>query len=201
MRIQKVAPIDHFNLIIKFEDGKLRKFPNVALRNTEIWFLAFPMKLRSYIEIADGLKWQPCDKQLNWNGKNVWDGEATLSSSDLFRMSDSISHADAQSALLTIGMKNRAPTEQDKRHHEYFVAIRPFEFDKWLVFGESIGGGFAERGGSTALSSEELSQRENWENHCALAGCDWIVPILKSQDKKHDNLVDVIISQDKQTQI
>ena len=201
MRIKRVVPIDHFNLLIKFEDGGLRKFPNIVLRDTEIWFLAFPMKLRSYIQEADGLRWQSIDKQLNWDGKNVWDGEVVLSSSDLLKMSDSISQDDVQSSLLTIGMKNQAPTEQDERHHEYFVAVRPFEPDKWLVFGESIGGGFAERGGSIALSSEELSQRENWESHCVLAGCDWVVPILKGKDKRDDDIVDDIIYQYKQAQI
>lgn len=201
MRVDKFVPIDHFNLIITFEDGGLRKLPNVVLRDTEIWFLAFPMKLRSYIDLADGLKWQPSDKRLNWDGKNVWDGEVTLSSSDLLKIPDLISKAEVQSSLLTIGMKNQAPTEQDARHHEYFVAIRPFESDKWLVFGESIGGGFAELGGSIALSSEELIQRENWESHCVLAGCDWVVPILKSKDKRDDNIVDDIIYQYKQAKI
>lgn len=201
IRIEKVVPTDEYNLIVRFEGGGLRRFPNTVLRDTDIWFLAFPMKLRSYIELEDGLQWKSCNKQLSWKGKNVWDGEVMLSSSDLVKMSDSISQADVQSSLLTIGMNDQAPTEQDARHHVYFVAIRPFESDKWLVFGESIGGGFAERGGSISLSSEELSQFEGWESHCVLAGCDWLVPILKSKDERGNSIVDDIIYQYKQTKI
>ena len=198
MKIQKVIPIEGGELVIRFDNGEFRVFPNQGLSDTEIWFLHFPHKLQSYVEHADGLRWDAVNKSQIWNGKNVWDGEVSLSASQLWDMSDEISLEKRQSKLLPIAMKNQAPTKQHSTHHVYFVYINPFNAEKLLTFGESIAGGHGERGGAISLSRSALNEFEQWQNHSLLAGCDWLIPILKEDNQTDEQTIDRIIAQFRQ---
>ncbi|OZG75032.1 hypothetical protein BTA51_01115 [Hahella sp. CCB-MM4] len=156
-QLHKVVPLDHFNLILEFENGQLRKFPKERVGGTDMWFLAFPMKLRSYLQKDGGLVWESIDKTQMWGGQNVWEQKLSLSADQLFDVSEAVSLPQLESCLLTVGMENQAPTSEDEKHHVYCVSIRPFSCHKWLIFSESIGGGHGERGGSVSLSTLELS--------------------------------------------
>ena len=179
LTITRVVPLEQFKLIIEFDDGSLRQFPGGRVANTPLWFLAFPTKLRACDVSPSGLQWQAVDQTLMWDGQNVWAQEVSLDISTLLEWSVPVSVEELSQGLLTVAMTNQAPTEQDSRHHVYFVGIRPFCNDSWVVLGESIGGGMAERGGSVALAVENLDSFSDWRQHCALAGCDWIVPLLE----------------------
>lgn len=195
MKIQRVLPIDNGKLVIEFDNGVLREFPNKVLNDTDVWFLGYFGKLQSYIEGVDRLSWLPIDKYEERNGKNIWSGEASLLASQLWDMSDALSQRDLAFKGLSLGMKNQAPTEQHLKHHVYFLYIAPFKTEEWLIFGESIGGGFGERGGALPLSRNALDEFENWENHCLLAGCDWIIPILKKINETDEQIMGEIISE------
>ena len=181
LSIRRVVPLEQFGLIIELDDGSLRQFPNARMADTPLWFLAFPTRLRAVDVSSVGLQWSSVNKTLMWAGQNVWAQEASLDVSALLEWSSPVSVKELEQALLTVAMTNQAPTEQDARHHEYFVGIRPFCEDNWIVLGESIGGGFAERGGSVALSMENLDSVSDWRQHCILAGCDWMVSLLEDE--------------------
>lgn len=178
--IKRVVPLEQFKLIIEFDDGSLRQFPHARVADTPLWFLAFPSKLRACEVSPSGLQWQAVDQTLMWDGQNVWAQQASLDIPTLLEWSSPITLDELSMSLLNVAMTNQAPTEQDARHHVYFVGIRPFCEDNWVVLGESIGGGFAERGGSVALAVENLDSFSDWRGHCVLAGCDWMVALLEA---------------------
>ncbi|KGD65589.1 hypothetical protein Y5S_00813 [Alcanivorax nanhaiticus] len=180
LSIKRVVPLEQFKLIIEFDDGSLRQFPGTRVAETPLWFLAFPTKLSACDVTPSGLQWQPVDKTLMWDDQNVWAQEASLDIPALLEWSACVSAEELSHGLLTVAMTNQAPTEQDSRHHVYSVGIKPFCDGAWVVLGESIGGGFAERGGSVALAVENLDSFSDWRRHCVLAGCDWMVPLLEA---------------------
>lgn len=180
LTIRRVVPLEQFKLIIEFDDGSLRQFPASRVADTPLWFLAFPTKLRACEVSPSGLQWQAVDLTLMWDGQNVWAQEASLDIPALLEWSAPISEDELSMSLLVVAMTNQAPTEQDSRHHVYSMGIRPFCDGSWVVLGESIGGGFAERGGSVALAVENLDSFSDWRRHCVLAGCDWMVPLLEA---------------------
>ena len=193
LSIKRVVPLESFKLIIEFDDGSFRQFPSARVADTPLWFLAFPLKLRACDVTPGAMSWTALDKTQMWDGQNVWEQEASLDVPALLEWSETVDFADLKTATLTLGMENRAPTEQDQRHHVYTVSIRPFCDDKWLVLGESIGGGFAERGGSVAPTLDSIDTFGDWKRHCQLAGCDWVVPFFLRVDMDHAERVDDIL--------
>ena len=201
MKIKRVIPIDGGKLIIEFDGGELRQFPNKNLRDSDIWFLQFTDKLQSYNNDVDSLSWMPIDKKQIRDGKNIWDGEAILSAIELWNMSDVVLREDIQDKWLTLGRKNHAPTEEDPKNHTYYLSIKPFNTDQWIISGLSIGGGFAERGGTRPFSRNELDDFDKWEHYCILSGCSWIIPLIKNINATDDKVIDDIISQYRREQI
>ena len=181
-RIKRVVPLESFNLIIEFEDGSLRQFPNTRVADTALWFLAFPLKLRTVDVFPSGLHWGAVSRTQLWDGQNLWEQQASLDVATLMEWSDPVQIETLSQAVLNVAMRNQAPTDQDPRHHVYVVGIRPFADQDWVILGESIGGGHAERGGSVALAVDRLDSFKGWREHCALAGCGWIVPMLEDNN-------------------
>ncbi|AJX16259.1 hypothetical protein [Burkholderia ubonensis] len=82
--------------------------------------------------------------------------------------------------MITIGMKNIAPSAQHRTHHVYVFAVdaasvRPF------IFEESIGGGHAELGGSIALRMCDLDGWPgDWRAHLRQAGCEDAIAVIET---------------------
>ncbi|KVT93265.1 hypothetical protein WK60_12525 [Burkholderia ubonensis] len=82
--------------------------------------------------------------------------------------------------MITIGMKNVAPSAQHRTHHVYVFAVdaasvRPF------IFEESIGGGHAELGGSIALRMCDLDGwAGDWRAHLRQAGCEDAIAVIEA---------------------
>ncbi|MBN3817544.1 hypothetical protein G3N57_13405 [Paraburkholderia sp. Se-20369] len=95
--------------------------------------------------------------------------------------------------MITIGMKNVAPSTQHLTHHVYVFAVdassvRPF------IFEESIGGGHRELGGSIALRMCDLeSWPGDWREHLRQAGCEGAIAVIEAAvDERH--AVDAVLT-------
>jgi len=95
---------------------------------------------------------------------------------------------------IAISFKNQAPTEQDKTHHVYCFYIHPFNREKPFMLAESIGGGHAERGGSTTLSLKELLQYKDWKAHLEKSGCTWAIEVIEQYQPDIERIADILTS-------
>ena len=84
--------------------------------------------------------------------------------------------------LITLGIRNIAPSAEDPHHDVYIVQFDPGAAQPFRL-GQSIRGGHAERGGSISLALDELeSWTGDWRQHLRHAGCAWaIAPIEAAQ--------------------
>ncbi|MFS0703947.1 hypothetical protein AB6N23_05425 [Cellulomonas sp. 179-A 9B4 NHS] len=121
-----------------------------------------------------------------------WPGGKVLTTGDLVARSRPASVRELESLHLRVAYRNQAPTPQDARHHVYSVYVRPFAAQPF-VLGESIGGGHGERGGQATFTLAELRAWAGWEEHCALAGCGWVVPVLSTEGADERACVDALV--------
>ena len=111
----------------------------------------------------------------------TWKNKKFLLAKELYLNSEIVSPEHLKNRLLTLGMRNQAPTKAHPTHHEYYIMLRPFDLDYPFFLCESIAGGHGERGGCIKLSMLELLSRNNWKEHFILSGCDWCLPIIEDQ--------------------
>jgi hypothetical protein len=81
--------------------------------------------------------------------------------------------------MIQIAHRNRAPSKDDARHDEYAFDLDIDDALQPLFFTQSIGGGFAERGGSFRLGVHELTVVEGWRESLEMAGCGWVIGVLE----------------------
>ncbi|WP_369980572.1 hypothetical protein [Xanthomonas bundabergensis] len=84
--------------------------------------------------------------------------------------------------LISIGMRNIAPSADDPLHDVYEVLIDPAAA-RPLCLAQSIHGGHADRGVAVFLGLDELDAwAGDWRLHLRHAGCAWaIAPIEAAQ--------------------
>ncbi|MCC4596644.1 hypothetical protein NRY95_08120 [Xanthomonas campestris pv. phormiicola] len=84
--------------------------------------------------------------------------------------------------LISIGMRNIAPSADDPLHDVYEVLIDPAAA-RPLCLAQSIHGGHADRGGAVFLGLDELDAwAGDWRLHLRHADCAWaIAPIEAAQ--------------------
>lgn len=183
--IKKVIPADRYGLLVEFESAGLRVFqPRHYFQQQEpegqYDFLALPPKFRHLIWDAHQVHWPAVtDREQIWGGHNIWPFELTLSADQLYELSEPFPDAQLKFVAYPVSMKNRAPTDQDARHHVFFVSLKPFSSQPFVI-GESIGGGHGERGGSFVCSLAELYVRKNWRQHFEYSGCGWVVDLIEN---------------------
>lgn len=200
-RITQVIPADRHGLLVEFAEAGLRVFqprryfqqqPPEAQYN----FLVLPPKFRHLTWNAHQVHWPAVtDRELCWDGHNVWPYELTLSAEQLLELSEPFSETELPFVSYPLAMQNRAPTDQDARHHVFFVGLKPFCPQPFCV-GESIGGGHGERGGSNAFTFDELMDWA-WKPHFELSGCGWAIDVICQAKKKgssQDELVAELIN-------
>ena len=83
--------------------------------------------------------------------------------------------------IVTIAQRNRAPSAEDARHDVHAFDVDDAHPLQPLIFSQSIGGGFAERGGSCRLGVHELADNTFWRELLSLAGCGWVIGILEAR--------------------
>jgi hypothetical protein len=81
--------------------------------------------------------------------------------------------------MIQIAHRNRAPSKDDARHDEYAFDLDIDDALQPLFFTQSIGGGFAERGGSYRLGVHELTAVDGWRRYLEMAGCGWVIGVLE----------------------
>jgi hypothetical protein len=179
MTLRKAIPIDYFEIILEFSDGRFRKFtPSHSGPTKQFTFLMFPHKLKAFRLVPQGLEW--------YNG-------VQLNFDFLMKHSTPILPADLIHKSLQLGYRNNAPTLEDSRHHEYYCHVNPFDEQNPITIGESIGGGHAERGGQRALGLAELFNLD-WEDHFRKAGCEWAIEIIEKHNDQSDVLIDQLVA-------
>lgn len=175
--ILSVIPSDHNGLLVDFAGLGLRVFrPRDYFERQpapdDSNFLSFPTRFRHLIWNDRQVCWpRVSDRELIWEGENIWLNELTLSSDQLYQLSRPIPESDLKFISYPLGMKNQAPTAEDARHHVFFVSLTPFSARPFCI-GESIGGGHGERGGANTYSLDELMEKDRMA-HFEASGCDW----------------------------
>lgn len=195
-RISRVIPAEYTGLLIEFEEQGMRVFrPRDYFEHQaepgNVNFLGFPTKFRHLIWSADKVTWpQVSDRELIWEGENIWLNELTLSSDQLYQLSEPIPERDLKFISYPLGMRNQAPTAEDARHHVFFVMLSPFSSQPFCL-GESIGGGHGERGGSNAYSLGELMEKDRMA-HFEASGCEWAMTAICQAYEQHMSQAEVI---------
>ena len=163
MQLLQVFPSSYYELLLVFSDHSCRLLkykPNSALS-----FMGYPAELKALRSSAEGIEWK--------NG-------VRFTVDQLYELSAELSFEQQASVEFTIGSQNNAPTDQDERHHEYFVQVYPLNMQKPFQVGESIGGGHGERGGASALSLQQLlAWPPGWKEHFRRSGCAWAIGIVE----------------------
>lgn len=176
--IQKIVPVDWFELIIVLNDGEKRIFSKNADMLKSYEFLAFPDKLRAFSYGDDFVEWE--------HGLR-------LNLPEVIQCSEPIKDEEAKRKSLSISRKNQAPTNEHPRHHVYDVSLKPFDSDKLFVLSESIGGGHADTGGSRYFSLAELIVYPGWKAHFEMADCDWGIDFVKKWIEQPDRLIEAML--------
>lgn len=162
MELRYVFPSGYYELLLVFPGSD--RLLN-AQSHIELSFMGLPDQLKALRYTPNEIEWK--------NGK-------TFSADQLHAMSRSLPTVRSVSIWFTLGSRNNAPTDQDPRHHEYYVNVYPMNKLKPFTLGESIGGGFAERGGDTRLSMEELlAWPHDWKEHFRKSGCSWAIGFVE----------------------
>ncbi|GAA1799059.1 hypothetical protein GCM10009682_20860 [Luedemannella flava] len=94
--------------------------------------------------------------------------------------------------MLRVAFRNQAPTREHPTHHLYYVYVVPFASKPFLI-GESINGGHGEMGGSASLDLAEPRAWPGWEQHFALSGCGWAVPLIGADAAAERASVDAVV--------
>ncbi|GAA4346386.1 hypothetical protein [Kangiella taiwanensis] len=176
-RILNIVPNENWQLIIEFIGSEYRLLNTYLPRDEFNWGdLAYPQHMKRYVFTPE---------------KIIWEFGGELNAEYLYEKSVKVDKKDLESEYLRLGYKNQAPTKEDKRHHVYYVYLRPFT-KQLFSLGESIGGGHAERGGGRAYSYEELLLDSQWQQHFELSGCSWAIPIIKRQGDRSSVMADLI---------
>jgi hypothetical protein len=86
-----------------------------------------------------------------------------------------------------VSQKNNAPTDKHDSHHVYYFGIDDLNIEKPFILGESIGGGFGERGGQSNFDFEGLFKwQAGWQEHIEKSGCAWVIEIILAAYKEND---------------
>ncbi len=177
MSIKDVVPTDSWKLIFTFDNGENRILDYKDL-DDKFGFLAYPNQLKAFSFSTECVTWK--------NG-------ITLDVETIISHSCKVEKEDVENMNITIGQKNQAPTDQDSRHHVYFVSLYPFNANP-ITIGESIGGGHGERGGCSSFTFEKLKGIKDWKNHFKKSGCDWAIePIDKDSWDSQDIINNLLI--------
>lgn len=164
-----VMPTERWHLVLVFADTSPRLLDLAPLRERRNWpLLAYPNHYKHVRIDAQRLHWAP---------------GMELEAAEAFALSTPMAEAELEHQVLRLGYRNQAPTAEHPSHHVYGVYLYPFRGKPFEV-GESIGGGYLERGGSVSLNLQELRARENWQMDFELAGCGWAVDsIMAAEDE------------------
>lgn len=141
-------------------------------------FLAYPNQLKAFSFNSNEVEWK--------NG-------VTLDLATVILKSRVVEISEIKNEYITMGQENIAPTEQDKKHHVYYVTLYPFS-DKPFMIGESIGGGHGERGGCTILTFEKLKETKSWKEHFKNSGCDWAVTVIEKPDAMVQEIIEELVN-------
>jgi len=177
-RLKRAVPNERWQLILEFDDGQFRLFDTAILREEKGWDrLASPQHVKRYTVTPDAIGWPAA---------------GTVDAQYLLRRSVPVTLAALEHEVLRLCYQNRAPTAQDQRHHVYEVAIACFSARPFRI-GESIGGGHAERGGSSAFSLDEMLAWPAWREHFELAGCGWAIALVDTLAGEPERLLDALV--------
>src|SRR5690606_4960133 len=117
-------------------------------------------------------------KAFSFNSSEVkWKNGVTLDLATVILNSRVVEVSEIENENITIGQENIAPTEQDKKHHVYYVTLYPFS-DKPIMIGESIGGTHGERGGCVNLTCRKLRETKRLKEDFKNAGCEWAIIVI-----------------------
>lgn len=177
--IKKVIPIDREGLVVLFDNQEYRLFPRQIVVHREKYNFLFSHKTsRSFQYDSD---------------KIVWANNKILNKKKIYRQSERLNIDDLLHKCTTLHIKNQAPTEYDKTHHEFIMQMHPFDHDRTFILSESIGGGHAERGGSHIFSLEKLLHYKNWKYHLEKSGCEWLIDIIEQNQLDIEKIIDLAI--------
>lgn len=179
-RLQRAVPTDGWHMILEFEGGELRLLDMSQLRRDTGWEqLAYPQHAKRFTLSPDAIGWP---------------AGGTVAAAALHRRAVPVDRAQLEHRVLRLCYQNQAPTEQDRRHHVYEVALARFGSKPFRV-GESIGGGHAERGGSNAFTLAELLAWPWWRRHFELAGCGWAIAPVEALQHEPERLLDLLVEE------
>lgn len=176
MTFKNIYPTDDWKIILELNDNSYRLLKYQDL-GEDFSFCAYPNQLKAFNFSENEILWK--------NGKSINVSEAYKSATQL-ALSELIN------CSITVGMMNQAPTDQDNRHHVYYVSLYPLKMDKPIIIGESIGGGHTERSGCRPCSISELLDLSNWKSHFELAGCEWAIEIIEQNANNTSSVIKLI---------
>jgi hypothetical protein len=173
---KNIYPTDDWKIIIELNDNSYRLL-NYQDLGDDFSFCAYPNQLKAF---------DFSEKEILWkNGKS-------LNLTKTLNISTPVDINEVVHSSITVGMKNQAPTDQDNRHHVYYVSLYPLKTDKPIIIGESIGGGHGERGGCRSCSINELLELTIWKSHFELADCEWAIAIVERKSEDTSNVIKLI---------
>lgn len=181
----RAVPADRAKLVLEFGSGDVRLFDCSRDRlvrdhpGTDWTVLAHPEFFR-HLTVGSGAV--------------HWAGGVTLDATYLFVASNPLTGPERDRQFMRVAYRNQAPTPQHPTHHVYYFELVPFGTRPFLI-GESINGGHGEMGGATTLRLTELLAWPGWEEHLALAGCDWAVPLFRADGATERAVVDAVVSE------
>lgn len=180
VRLKRAVPNERWHMILEFDDGSFRLLDVGSVRRDRGWEqLAYPQHAKRFALAPDAI---------------TWPAGGTVDIPYLLRHSAAVAPAALEHEFLRLCYKNQAPTPQDARHHVYEVEIGRFSSTPFRL-GESIGGGHAERGGSSSFSLPELLACPDWREHFELAGCGWAVPVVDMLAPDPESLLDTLVDE------
>ena len=179
--LKRVIPNESWQLIMEFDNNEFRLFTVALLyKIPDYSFLAFPNQLKGFTYDAHRITWK--------NG-------TVLDHHILYAYSKAVALEDLTTHWLCLGSKNQAPTAKHLTHHVYEVSLCPFNIDKPFMLSETIGWGYADKGGSVNLSIAGMLDRKNWMEHFLLAGCNWAPSIIERFKDEPILLIDRLVKE------
>lgn len=176
--LKRAIPNEQFQMILEFVGAEYRIFDVSVLYQEKGWDkLAYPQHMKCFTVSENEIFWPDGGK---------------VDANFLYERSTPIDLDRLENQVLRLSYKNQAPTTEDKNHHVYGVFLAPFSKSPFRV-GESIGGGFAERGGSNDLSLSELLAWAEWRQHFKLSGCAWAITLIESLASESEQLFEQLI--------
>lgn len=177
------VPNENWEIILLFNEKEFRLF-KAMVAIEQHGFLSSPRSFKAFSFDHSGVEWK---------SQGV-----SLTAQYLYENSIPTNLEKVKNQSLRLGYQNQAPTVEDRSHHVYGVFLSVFNKDAPFSLGESIGGGFADRGGSRSYSYEELIKLPDWKEHFMRSGCSWAVELVES-DRELPEILAMLVEGAKKT--